>query len=107
MMQKKVPAITKFAISHLRHAFDELVLMAPLPVHKVTRNKQYVRQIIAQRKATPFLTCSLIHSFIVNLDRVALNSVKVTYPYLLILGEKDAIVDNAGARAWHAKTVSK
>lgn len=47
MMSQKIPYITKVAISNLRHVFDELVLFAPLQVHKVTRNKQYVRQIIA------------------------------------------------------------
>lgn len=99
--------MVKFAISQLRHVLDEMVLFAPLQVHRVTRNKQYVRQIIAQRKATPFLTCSLIHSFNVNIEKVAKSSERVAYPYLLILGEKDSIVDNAGARAWHSKTVSK
>lgn len=35
------------------------------------------------------------------------NADKVDYPYLMILGEKDLIVDNQKARDWHAKTVSK
>jgi hypothetical protein len=31
---------------------------------------------------------------------------KVNYPYLLVLGEKDEIVNNSVNRAWHGKTTS-
>ena len=32
---------------------------------------------------------------------------KVAYPYLLVLGEKDEIVNNRVNRVWHSKTQSK
>ena len=35
------------------------------------------------------------------------NARKVTYPYLLVLGEKDEIVNNKVNRIWHSKTASK
>jgi hypothetical protein len=35
------------------------------------------------------------------------NARKVNYPYLLVLGEKDEIVNNKTARTWHSKTASK
>jgi len=59
------------------------------------------------KKAVPLLTCNLIHSFNVNLERVQLLAPKVEYPYLMLLGEKDLIVDNNASRAWHGKTASK
>jgi len=36
-----------------------------------------------------------------------INARKVNYPYLLVLGEKDEIVNNKTSRAWHSKTSSK
>ena len=65
-----------------------------------------MRQVITSRKANPLLTFGLLSSFIRNIDRVATYANKVDYPYLMLLGEKDVIVDNAASRAWHAKTVS-
>jgi len=41
------------------------------------------------------------------MDRVANFANKVEYPYLMIIGEKDTIVDNSAARDWHQKTASK
>lgn len=41
------------------------------------------------------------------MDRVANFANKVEYPYLMIIGEKDTIVDNSAARDWHKKTASK
>jgi esterase/lipase len=53
------------------------------------------------------LSLGLVSSFISNQDRALSHAHKVTYPYLLVLGEKDEIVNNKVSRAWHAKTSSK
>ena len=41
------------------------------------------------------------------IDRVHAGARLVTYPYLLVLAEKDVIVDNKAAKEWHALTASK
>ena len=47
---------------------------------------------------------SLMSSFIQNHDRVMTYAKKVSYPYLIVLGEKDVIVSNDACRSWHSKT---
>jgi alpha-beta hydrolase superfamily lysophospholipase len=103
---KKPDAVAKFMVNVLAGAFDEMVLVGGLALHRITRNKTYVRLITNGRKATPLLTAGLISSFNRNIDLVAKNASKVNYPYVLILGEKDVIVDNAVSRDWHSKTTS-
>lgn len=85
---------------------DNLVLVGPLALHRITRNKTYVRTFINNNKANPLMSASLVCSFQRNTELVAKNAAKVDYPYLLILGEKDLIVDNAASREWHSKTIS-
>ena len=58
------------------------------------------------KKANPLMTGSLAASIFKNLAKVAKGAEHVTYPYQMILGEKDTIVDNASASAWHDKTKS-
>jgi alpha-beta hydrolase superfamily lysophospholipase len=53
------------------------------------------------------MTASLGASFVRSCDLIIKNARKVTYPYLLILGEKDVIVDNLASRDWHSKTASE
>jgi hypothetical protein len=53
------------------------------------------------------MTASLGASFVRNCDSIIKNARNVTYPYLLILGEKDVIVDNLASRDWHSKTTSE
>jgi hypothetical protein len=60
-----------------------------------------VRTVITARKAPPLLSFSLASSWNRNIDNVQKFAKKVEYPYVLILGEKDVIVDNAAARSWH------
>lgn len=85
---------------------DELVLIGPLALHKITRNKAYVRTFYTTQKATPLMSACLTASFIRSIDSIQKNAAKVNYPYQLILGEKDVIVDNAASRTWHDKTTS-
>jgi alpha-beta hydrolase superfamily lysophospholipase len=93
-------------VSVLAGAFEEMVLVGGLALHRITRNKTYVRMVINSKKATPLISAGLINSFNRNCDLIAKNASKVDYPYILILGEKDVIVDNAASRDWHTKTVS-
>lgn len=86
---------------------DELVFTGSMQCHKICRNKQYVRMHLTNRKANPFLTPSLASSIVQNHKNVKEHADKVEYPYLLIMGEKDVIVDNGASRMWHEKTQSK
>ena len=103
---KKINPVEKLVISGIAKVMDEMVMISSLPIHKICRNKQYMRQVIQSRKANPFMTAGLMDSWIKNHDRVATFANKVNYPYLILLGEKDVIVDNSASRAWHAKTSS-
>lgn len=47
----------------------------------------------------------MISSFIRCIDR--LNPTKFSYPYLMVLAEKEAIVSNKASKAWRDKTKSK
>jgi len=60
-----------------------------------------MRTVITSKKATSLLSFSLIASWLRNLEIVQNKVAKVDYPYVLILGEKDILVDNASARIWH------
>jgi len=96
----------KIAAHTLKHVLEEFVCVAPLCLHKICRKKAYVRQLVQQKKAFPFLSLGLVSSFITNHDRVITHANKVNYPYLLVLGDKDEIVNNSVNRAWHSKTTS-
>lgn len=91
----------------LKHVMEEFVLAGPLPLHKVCKKKIYMRQMLQQRKAHPLLSLGLASSIFTNQERAESNARKITYPYLLVLGEKDEIVNNKVSRAWHARTQSK
>lgn len=56
----------KIAAHVLKHVLEEFVVSAPLPVHKVCRNKVQMRQALLQRKAHPLLSLGLTSSFITN-----------------------------------------
>ena len=56
-------------------------------------------------KVTPLATFGFYSSIFRAMDM--LNPVKVTYPYLMVCGEKDVIVNNKASKAWHSKTASK
>lgn len=103
---RKMNIAEKLVISGLAKVMDELVMISSLPIHKICRNKPYMRMVLQTRKANPFMTAGLMNSWIKNHDRVATFAHKVNYPYLLLLGEKDVIVDNSASRSWHAKTTS-
>lgn len=97
----------KVASHVLKYVLEEFVIVAPLNLHKICKKKVYTRQLVMQRKAHPFLSLGLASSFITSHERLMANARKVTYPYLLVLGEKDEIVNNTITRAWDRKTSSK
>ena len=86
---------------------DDMILLTSFPYHRISRNKQYVRQVITQKKVIPLLTAQLSSSINKNIDKAENLASKVQYPYLLLLGEKDTMVDNLSALRWHEKTTSK
>lgn len=100
---------TGFQISMLDNLaanMNEMVLIGGMQMHKICRDKKYMRQVILSKKSNPLMTASLASSIFRNLAKVMKNAEHVTYPYQMILGEKDTIVDNASASAWHDKTKS-
>ena len=56
----------KIAAHVLKHVLEEFVVSAPLPVHKVCRNKNQMRQALLQKKAHPLLSLGLTSSLITN-----------------------------------------
>ena len=88
----------------LAEAADEIVVIGSLPIHKICRDKTYMRSIITQTKAVPLMSMSLCASWIDSQDKVMTYAKKVVYPYFLVLGEKDVIVSNVANREWHSKT---
>lgn len=90
----------------MNNILGESVLKADILIHKVSRNKAYLRNYMNNRKCNPLLTYGLMGSFLRSIESIKKNAAKVTYPYLLILGEKDLVVDNTASRNWHAATTS-
>ena len=83
------------------------MLTGGLPLHKVCRNKQYMRLALTSTKATPLCSLGLQTSFLRSFDRVHAQAKSFTTPYLLVLAEKDIIVNNKETKKWHANTSSK
>lgn len=105
--QAKKSPLELWAMGKLADGMDELVLIGGMATHKLCRNKQFVRMYLNQRKANPFLTGSLAQSILQYHEVVQKNPQKVTYPYQVILGDKDILVDNAVTQKWHEATQSK
>lgn len=97
----------KAIASVLSGVLDEFAVVAPLPLHKVCKNKAYMRTVITGRKAAPLMSVGLGDSMFKNQDRVLNYASNVNYPYILILAEKDVLVSNKVARQWHDQTSSK
>ena len=86
---------------------EEFVIGGPISIHKLSKSKIYLRQILQTRKSVPLLSLGLASSVITTQEKCMANARRVTYPYLLIIGEKDEIVNNKVTRAWFSKTSSK
>ena len=85
-------------------AIDEFVINSDMPLHKVTRNRTYHRVLIGTTKAVGLNSLGFPVSCLRMMDLLHAKAKYVTYPYLLVLGEKDIIVNNRISREWHAKT---
>ena len=99
--------LEKLFISLTARLSDDMCIIASIPWHRLSRNKQYLRQRIAQTKNIPLMTASLMASLNRNMSRAQNFARKVTYPYLVLLGEKDTIVSNRAITQWHNKTQSQ
>lgn len=53
------------------------------------------------------ITAKIVASALKNIERAMTYAEKVTYPYLMLLGEKDVLVNNEAARRWHDRTSSQ
>ena len=104
--QMNIDPVKRIIVRSTAGLLDEFVMFAPLPLHKVCRDRRYMRTLVPSRKATPFLSMGLCASFLRNHDRVLTYANDVKYPYLMVLGEKDEIVNNKVNRLWHGKTSS-
>ena len=74
---------------------DELAALSNMPVHRITKNRNYLRQFLRQTRSNPFMSMKFVVSSNKNQDRAMTYASEVTYPYLIVLGEKDVIVNNA------------
>ena len=61
----------KLSIKTLASIADDFVLTRGNPLHLVSRNKQYLRQLITSTKAPPLASFSLLASFIRSIDRLS------------------------------------
>ena len=82
--------VTKFLSLHL----EEFALSAGIAVHTNSRNKAYMRLCLTGMKAIPFVSLGLLSSFFPALKQIQGRSNLVTYPYQMMLGEKDTTVNN-------------
>ena len=88
-------------------AIDEFVINMEIPLHKVTRNRNQHLSVLQTQKGAPLASLGFMVSVIRMQDLVHAKAKSTTYPYLLVLGDKDIIVNNRVSREWHAKTSSK
>jgi len=104
---QEVDIVKKTMMPLVAPIFEEFIILGAMPLHKICKSKMYMRQIITDKKANPLASIGLASSFISNQDRVMTYAKQVSYPYLLVLGEKDVIVNNKASRKWHEMTSSK
>lgn len=90
--------IERALVAGMSVPMEEAVVNSELPVHRLTRNRQYMRSFLLNPKSIPYISLGLCSSMFTNINRVKTYANNVSYPYLLLLGEKDSIVNNAGAR---------
>ena len=95
----------KMSIKGLASVADEFIICDGKPLHLVCRNKQYLRQCVTATKYPPLASLSIIASFVRCIDR--LNPAKFNFSYLMVLAEKEYIVNNRASRAWRDKTKTK
>lgn len=56
---------------------DDMILLTSFPYHRISRNKQYVRQVITQKKVIPLLTAQLSTSITKSIDKAENHASKV------------------------------
>ena len=88
-------------------AIDEFVINSDMPLHKVSRNRTFFRSLVGTTKSVGLNSLGFPTSCLRMIDLIHAKAKNVTHPYLLVLGEKDVIVNNRISREWHSKTQSK
>lgn len=99
--------IEQGVIALLSCSLEELVLNSAMPTHMISRNRNFTRGFLMMTKSTPFLSFGLFSSICRNHNKLLTYANRVTYPYLLVLGEHDVIVNNEKSRQWHQRTSSQ
>ena len=70
------------------------MLNGPLPIHYVSRNNLYRHRILDARKSVPLIGLETIHDWVVVTDYIQENAKRFKYPFLLMTGSDDQIVNN-------------
>lgn len=96
-MKKQKTNGEMFFVGKMAESLDEMVLCGGLECHKICRNKTFVRQFLLNRKANPFCSASFVLSLERNIALIHKHAEQVKYPHLLVLGDKDSIVENSKA----------
>lgn len=91
----------KLLISIIAKVRNTMLLIGSRPLHRLSRNKTYMRQVITSFKSLPLLSAGMAASINRNQGRILRFASQVSYPYLLLLGERDTIVCNKVAKEWH------
>ena len=71
-----------------------MLLTAGMPTHKICRNRDYMRTQLVGKKAAPFTSLGMQASFLRMIDLIQSTAKKVTHPYILVIADKDIIVNN-------------
>ena len=73
---------------------EEFVVSSGMPMHKICRNRTYIRSILQTNKSMPMNSLGFQVSCLDMMSIVHSKAKDVKYPYLLVLGDKDVIVSN-------------
>lgn len=99
--------LEKLLYSFMAYTANEIVLLEAIPVHRLSRSKIFQRALITQQKTVPLMTASLMASVNRNISRGLRFAQNVTYPYLVVTGGRDTMVDNKKTERWHRMTRSE
>ena len=97
--------VKKMVVKGLACIADEFVVGNQRSNHIICHNKQYLRHCQTTNKVPPVTSLGMIASFIRSIDR--LKPYQFTHPYLMVLAEKDLIVNNRESKVWRDKSKSK
>ena len=91
---KHIDPVKMEVLKILSLAIDEFVINAEIPLHKVTRNRNHHMSVLQTTKGAPLCSLGFLVSVLRMQGLVNAKAKSITYPYLMLLGEKDIIVNN-------------